>query len=160
MTPPPSGVGTFLNLGLYWNGLTPPLKSTWDFFELGIFLKRYDPLKILRNKSNMKNVGTKSISMSDIMVYFTMFSLTNDKISSFMLRTWSQVFLITIGLKVHVNGWSCFKLPMNASKVSKIARNCAQFNLRLFMGSYLIYSSGVQHFKFKLDSGNVPQGLI
>ena len=35
--PPPSGVGTFLNLGLYLNGLTPPLKSTWDFFELGIF---------------------------------------------------------------------------------------------------------------------------
>ena len=39
--PPPSGVGTFLNLWLYWNGLTPPpfpkinsgLFWTWDFFE-------------------------------------------------------------------------------------------------------------------------------
>ena len=38
--PPPSGVGTFLNLGLYWNGLTPPspkiklgLFWTWDFLE-------------------------------------------------------------------------------------------------------------------------------
>ena len=38
---PPSGVGTFLNLGLYWNGLTPlpppkinlGLFLTWDFFE-------------------------------------------------------------------------------------------------------------------------------
>ena len=58
--------------------MTPPLKSTWDFFELGIFLKRYDPLKILRNKSNMKNVGTKSINMSDIMVYVAMFSTIID----------------------------------------------------------------------------------
>ena len=74
----PSGdeVGTFLNLGLYWNGLTPPLKSTWDFFEHGIFLKRNDPLKILRNKLNIKNIGTKSINMSDIMVYLAMFSTT------------------------------------------------------------------------------------
>ena len=62
--PPPSRVGTFLNLGLYWNGLTPPLKSTWDFFELGIFLKRNDPLKKFRNKLNMKNIGTKSVNMS------------------------------------------------------------------------------------------------
>ena len=37
--PPPSGVGTFLNLGLYWNQLTPPPKInlglfwTWDFFD-------------------------------------------------------------------------------------------------------------------------------
>ena len=58
----------------------PPLKSTWDFFELGIFLKRNDPLKILRNKLNMKNIGTKSINMSDIMVYFAMFSTTIEKI--------------------------------------------------------------------------------
>ena len=29
----PSGVGAFLNLGILKNGLTPPLKSTWDFFE-------------------------------------------------------------------------------------------------------------------------------
>ena len=43
MTPPPSGVGTFLNLGLFWNGLTPPLKWIWDFSELGIFLKWVDP---------------------------------------------------------------------------------------------------------------------
>ena len=61
----------------------PPLKSTWDFFELGIFLKRYDPLKILRNKSNMKNFGTKSINMSDIMVYLVMFGTIIDKILCF-----------------------------------------------------------------------------
>ena len=51
----------------------------WDFFELGIFLKRNDPLKILRNKMNMKNIGTKSINMSDIMVYLAKFSTAIDK---------------------------------------------------------------------------------
>ena len=37
------------------------------------------PLKILRNKLNRKNIGTKSINMSDIMVYFAMFSTMIDK---------------------------------------------------------------------------------
>ena len=30
----------------------------------------HEPLKILQNKLNMKGIGTKSINMSDIMVYF------------------------------------------------------------------------------------------
>ena len=51
---------------------------TWDFF-----LKRTDPLKILRNKLNMKNIGTKSINMSGIMVYLAMFSTTIDTIICF-----------------------------------------------------------------------------
>ena len=38
-----------------------PLKSTWDFFELGIFLKWNYPIIIFLNKLNMKNIGTKSI---------------------------------------------------------------------------------------------------
>ena len=32
----------------------------------------------------MKNIGTKSINMSDIMVYVAMFSTTNDKILCFI----------------------------------------------------------------------------
>ena len=58
-----------VGLGHFW---------TWDFIEieieeeekinLGLFLtwdvlKRNDPLKILQNNLNMKNVGTKSINM-------------------------------------------------------------------------------------------------
>ena len=62
MTPPP-----LAGLGLFW-------KSTLEFFELGTFLKQNDPLEILRNKLNMKNIGTKSINMIDIMVYLAMFS--------------------------------------------------------------------------------------
>ena len=38
-----------------------------------------DPLKILRKKFNVKNIGTKSINMSDIIVYFAMFSTIIDK---------------------------------------------------------------------------------
>ena len=49
--------------------------STWDFFGLGIFLKRNDPLKILQNKLNMKIIGTESINMIDIMVYLADASL-------------------------------------------------------------------------------------
>ena len=50
------------------------LKSTWEFFELG-----NDPLKKFRNKLNMKNIGTKSVNMSDIMVYLAMFGTTIDQ---------------------------------------------------------------------------------
>ena len=67
----------------------PPLKSTWDFFELGIFLKGNDPLKILRNKLNMKNIGTKSVNMSDIMVYLAMFITTIDQILCLPSGTWN-----------------------------------------------------------------------
>ena len=63
----------------------PPLKSTWEFFELGIFLKKSDPIKILRNRLNMKNIGTKSVNMSDIMVYLAMFSTTIDNILCFLV---------------------------------------------------------------------------
>ena len=49
-------------------------------FEHEIFLKRNDPLKNLRNKLNMKIIGTKPINMSDKMVYLAMFSTTFDKI--------------------------------------------------------------------------------
>ena len=70
----------FIEMG--W--LPPPLKSTWEFFELGIFFKRNDPLKSLWNKLNMKNISTKSINMSDIMIYFAMFSTVNDKILGFI----------------------------------------------------------------------------
>jgi len=72
----------------------PPLKSTWDFFELGIFLKRNDPLKFLRNKLNMKNIGTKSINMSDIMVYLAMFSTIIDQILCFLVPIrWKWVII-------------------------------------------------------------------
>ena len=56
-SPLPSGVGTL--------------------FELGTCLKRNDHLQILRNKLNMKILGTKSIDMSEIMVYLAMLSTTN-----------------------------------------------------------------------------------
>ena len=46
--PPLSGVGTFLNLGLYWNGLTPPPKINLGRFELGIFWKPNYPLNIFQ----------------------------------------------------------------------------------------------------------------
>ena len=41
------------------------------------------PLKILQQKLNMKNIGTKSIHMSNIMVYLAMFSSIIDKILCF-----------------------------------------------------------------------------
>ena len=80
MTPPPPLFWTWdfiemgwppptINLGLFW---------TWDFFKL------IDPLKILRNKLNMKNIGTKSINMTDIMVYLVMFSTSINKILCFL----------------------------------------------------------------------------
>ena len=56
-----------------WLNLPPPsplLKSTSDIFELGIILNWYDPLKILWNTSNMKNVGTKSINVIYIVIFF------------------------------------------------------------------------------------------
>ena len=82
-TPPP-----LADMGLFW---------TWDFFELGTFLKwvdpppkinlglgtflkRNDPLKNFRNKLNIKNIGAKSINMSEIMVYLAMFITTIDQI--------------------------------------------------------------------------------
>ena len=43
-----------------------------------------NPLKIIRNMLNMKNIGTKSVNMSGIMVYLAMFSTTIDKILCFM----------------------------------------------------------------------------
>ena len=85
------------NLGLYWNGLTPPLKSTWDFFELGIFLKWNDPLKNFRNKLNMKTIGTKSINMSDIMVYLAMFSTIIDQILFFGVHIrWKWIIIVLV----------------------------------------------------------------
>ena len=48
------------------------------------FLKAEWPLKVVGNKLNMNNIGTKSITMSDIMVYFAMFSTTNDEILCFI----------------------------------------------------------------------------
>ena len=54
-------------------GWPTPLKSTWDFFEA-----EWPPEKV-----NMKNIGTKSINMSDIMVYLAMFSTTIDNILCF-----------------------------------------------------------------------------
>ena len=92
-------------LGLFW---------TWDFFELGTFLKwvdpppkinlglgtfwkRNDPLKIFRNKLNMKNIGTKSVNMSDIMVYLAMFSTTIDNILCFLvLIIWKWVIILLV----------------------------------------------------------------
>ena len=68
------GPDIYLDRGQFW--FDPALKSNLDFFALGTFLKRNDPLKILRNKLNMKNIGTKSINMSEIMVYLAMFSTT------------------------------------------------------------------------------------
>ena len=58
-------------------GKLSKLKSgeTLDWVQSG-----NDPLKILRNKLNMKNIGTKSINMSDIMVYLAMFSTIIDQI--------------------------------------------------------------------------------
>ena len=89
-------VGTFLNLGYYWNGLTPPHKInlglfwTWDFFEVEWPPKTFKTLQIeefynpkflqIRPFSdpksslkqieykNMKFVGTKSI---DLMLYWS-----------------------------------------------------------------------------------------
>ena len=45
-----------------------------------MFLKQIVPLKILGNKFYMKNIGTKSINMSDIKVYLAMFSTVIYKI--------------------------------------------------------------------------------
>ena len=81
------------NLGngrdLFWNGLTPhPLKSTWDFSK-----SEWTP-KIFRNKLNMKNIGTKSVNMSDIMVYLAMFSATIDQIFCFWVLIWWKWVII------------------------------------------------------------------
>ena len=88
----------------------------WDFFELGTFLKwvdpppkinlglgnffkRNDPLKNFWNKLNMKNIGTKSVNMSDIMVYLAMFSTTigphNMKMSHQFISLWYPLKLGT-----------------------------------------------------------------
>ena len=77
--------------------MTPPspLKTAWGFFELGVFLKRNDPLKIHRNKLNMKYIGTKSVNMSDIMVYLAMFSTIIDQILCFWVLIrwkWAIIF--------------------------------------------------------------------
>ena len=64
-----------MNLGLFKNGLIK--------LGLGTFLN--DPLKLFQNKLNMKNIGTKSANMSDIMVYFAVFSPTIDKILCFLV---------------------------------------------------------------------------
>ena len=62
--PPLAGLGIFWTL-LKW----VPLKSTWAFFELGIFWKWNDPLKILRNKLNMnKNAKHSKSARSYIFV--------------------------------------------------------------------------------------------
>ena len=53
-------------------------------FALWNFLKLIDPLKIVRNKLNMKNIVPKSNNMSDIIVYLAMFSTTIDNILCFM----------------------------------------------------------------------------
>ena len=45
-------------------------EETWDLVQSG-------------NKLNMKNIGTKSINRSDIMVYFAMFSTIIDNILCF-----------------------------------------------------------------------------
>ena len=74
-----AGLGLFFNLGLYWNGLTHPPK-----INLGLFWTWDYALKKLWNKLNMKNIGTKSIDMSDIRVYLAMFSTTNDKMLCFI----------------------------------------------------------------------------
>ena len=65
--PPPSGVGTFLNLGLFGIGLTPSHKIN---LGIGTFLKQNDPLTKFRNNLNMNKFGTKSINMSDILVFW------------------------------------------------------------------------------------------
>ena len=43
--------------------------ETWELVQSGD-----DPLNFFWNKLNMKNIGTKSINMSDIKVYLAMFS--------------------------------------------------------------------------------------
>ena len=53
--------------------------GSWDF------LKRNDALSFLRNKLNMKNIGTKSINMSDKMVYLAMFTRIIDRILGFLV---------------------------------------------------------------------------
>ena len=67
------------------------------FFELGIFLKRNDPLIFFWNKLIMKNIGTKSIIISDIMVYLAMFSTTIDNILCFLvLIIWKWVIILLV----------------------------------------------------------------
>ena len=53
------------------------LREAFQTKKLIIFLKRNVPLKILRNK--LKNIGTQSINMSDIIVYLAKYSTTIDK---------------------------------------------------------------------------------
>ena len=62
--------------------------GTWDFFKMGW------PPKKNWNKLNMKNIGTKSVNMSDIMVYLVMFSTTIDNILCFwVLIRWKLVII-------------------------------------------------------------------
>ena len=68
------------------------LREAFQTKKLRIFLKRNVPLKILRNKLNMKNIGTKSIKMSYIRAYLAMFSTIIDKILCFwVLIRWKWV---------------------------------------------------------------------
>ena len=53
------------------------------------------PLKILQNKLNMKSIGTKSINMSDIIVYFAIFSPHKMKMSYYFISLWYPLELGT-----------------------------------------------------------------
>ena len=53
----------------------------WGFsMGVGSFPNSKTKMTPLQNKLNMKYIGTKSIDMNDIKLYFAMFSTTNDKI--------------------------------------------------------------------------------
>ena len=70
-------------------GWPPPPKPTWSFFETEW------PPKKFPNKCNIKNIGTKSVNMSDIMVYLAMFSTTIVKILCFwVLIRWKWVIIL------------------------------------------------------------------
>ena len=55
----------------------------------------------------MKNIGTKSINMSDIMVYFDMFSTTIDKNRCFWVFIRRKLVIIFQSL-VHSGTWDFF----------------------------------------------------
>ena len=80
---PTRWVGTFFNLGLFFK---------WVKINLGLgnFLKWNDTLKLFRNQLNMKNIGTKSVNMSDLMIYLAMLSTTIDKILCFLKMNMSH----------------------------------------------------------------------
>ena len=65
-------------------GKLSKLKSgeTWETVQSG---DEPRPLKSTWDKLNMKNIGTKSVNMSDIMVYLAMFSTTIDNILCFLV---------------------------------------------------------------------------